>query len=104
DRNVTGVQTCALPIFQVRDINNQIARQLDLKPDQDGVVVTRVNPGSSAQQQGLQKGAVITKVNRQKIKDEAEFNKAIKEAVNEGDAILLKVLMGSNSMYIAFEL
>src|SRR5699024_3495314 len=38
--------------FQVRDINNQIARQLDLKPDQDGVVVTRVNPGSSAQQQG----------------------------------------------------
>src|SRR5699024_390415 len=90
--------------FQVRDINNQIARQLDLKPDQDGVVVTRVNPGSSAQQQGLQKGAVITKVNRQKIKDEAEFNKAIKEAVNEGDAILLKVLMGSNSMYIAFEL
>src|SRR5699024_10933169 len=53
--------------FKVQNLTPDIARQLRLDSGQEGVVVTQVARGSSAQRQGLQQGAVITEVDRQPV-------------------------------------
>src|SRR5699024_10725851 len=91
--------------FKVQNLTPDIARQLRLDSGQEGVVVTQVARGSSAQQQGLQQGAVITEVDRQPIGSVSEFREAIEKAADGDDnVVLLKVLQGSVSQYIAFEL
>ena len=91
--------------FKVRNLTSDIARQLQLQPGQEGVVVTQVARGSSAQQQGLRKGFVITEVDREPVANVSDFKRAVTKAA-EGDdnIVLLKVLRGGNSQYIAFEL
>ena len=91
--------------FKVRNLTNDIARQLQLQPGQEGVVVVQVARGSSAQEQGLQKGFVITEVDREPVANISDFKRAITKAADgDDDVVLLKVLAGDNSQYIAFEL
>lgn len=91
--------------FQVQELTPQIARQLDLDPSQNGVVVTEVTRGSNAQQQGLQRGDVIIEVDRQPIEGVRDFRRAIQEiAQNDDNVVLLRVLRGDSRQYIAFEL
>jgi serine protease Do len=91
--------------FSVRDLTADIARQLQLDPGQDGVVVTEVTRGSAAQRQGLQRGDVITSVDRNPVTSVSEFREAIRNiAENDDNVVLLQVLREGNKQYIAFEL
>lgn len=91
--------------FSVRELTPDIARQLQLDPGQQGVVVTEVTRGSAAQRQGLQRGDVIVEVGRNPVTSVAEFREAISNTADEDDnVILLEILRGGNKQYIAFEL
>ena len=55
--------------------------------DKDGVIVNNVEPGSQADLAGLRKGDKIAEINKQPIKNIADYNKAIKSV--KGDVLVL---------------
>src|SRR5690606_3255216 len=65
--------------LQVGELTNDIADQLGLKRGA-GVVITEVEPGSLAANEGLASGMVIAQVGRQPVSNVEEFNEAVKNA------------------------
>src|SRR5437867_4777282 len=60
DRTVTGVQTCALPIFQ--PVTQGLADSFGL-PQPEGALVSSVEKGGPAEHAGIESGDVILKLN-----------------------------------------
>lgn len=74
--------------FAVQNLSQDLAEQLGYE-DQAGVVVTQVMPGSEAAEKGLERGDLITEVNRQKIENVREFSMALAKASDKGRVLLL---------------
>ena len=83
----------------VQELTPEIARDLGLKRE-TGVVVTRVEPGSSADDAGIQTGDVIQEVNRKPVKDVEDFIQKIDQAKSQ-DNVLLLIQRGQNSLFAA---
>jgi serine protease Do len=91
--------------FGVDELTDRMSQQLELESGQKGIIVTNMNPNSNAAQKGLQRGDVITKVNKQSVNSLSDFEKAINSlADEENPVVLLQVLSRGNNQYIAFEL
>ena len=91
--------------FRAQNLTPDIAQQLGLEPNQNGVVVTAVSRGSNAYRQGLREGDVITSVSRSPVENISEFKEEInKVAESDNNVVLLRVLRGGVNQYIAFEL
>jgi serine protease Do len=88
----------ALEGVSVDNLDAQTARELGLPPNTTGVVVTDVSPSSPYADSGLQRGDVIQEVNRQPVKDLADFEKATRQG---GKEPLLLVNRHGNTMYLA---
>ncbi len=86
--------------LDVRPITPDIARQLNLR-GQDGVVVFSVEDDSPAAEAGLQRGDLIREVNRQRVRNLHDFERATKD-IKEGDRITVLVQRGQQSLYVAF--
>jgi serine protease Do len=63
------------------------------------VVVTSVDPSSEAAQAGLRRGDVIQEVNRQPVKNTAEFERAVRSSKDKRP--LLLVNRNGSTMYLA---
>ncbi len=83
----------------VMDLSREIARQLGLNKDERGVVIVRVETGSSAEEAGIRKGDVIQEVDRKKIEGLNDYTKAI-AGVQSGDPVLLFVNRGGRKFYV----
>lgn len=91
--------------FNVQNLSPRIAEQLNLSPDQNGVVVTGISRRSNAYRQGLREGDVITSVAQEQIEDVEDFKSVMNELVDQkGKAVLLRILRNGNGLFIAFEL
>src|SRR5437660_3295182 len=86
--------------LDVRPLTPEIARQLSLKSS-DGVIVARVDEGSAAGEAGVQRGAVIREINRQKVRSMADYERLTKD-VKEGDRLTVLLQRGQMSLYVAF--
>ncbi len=75
--------------FSVQNLTPQIAQALGLGPDDHGVVVTQVQPGSPAQSAGLQPGDVIEEVDRQPIESMDQYQKVLTARKKEKEMLLL---------------
>jgi serine protease Do len=84
--------------ISVEDLNAQEARQLGLPASTPGVVVTAISPSSPAADSGLQRGDVIQEVNRQAVRNTADFEHAVR---NSKDSTLLLVNRRGNTLYVA---
>ena len=73
----------------IENITPQIAASLKVKPG-EGVVVSKVMPGSSAGEAGLRRGDVILSVNRVRISSTDQFNKQTDKA-DQDKRILLTI-------------
>src|SRR5262245_29367650 len=73
----------------VAGLNSDAARRFQLDRNKKGVVVTEVEPGSSAELAGIQAGDVIEEVNRQSIESVEDFNKAMTDAKDKETLLLL---------------
>ena len=89
----------ALDGVSVRSLNPDNAEQMGVAPGTSGVVVTNVDPSSSAASAGLQKGDVIQEVNHQKVHNSSDFASALKDGKG-GDSLLLINRKG-NKLYLA---
>ena len=85
--------------LRVRPITPEIAKQLNLMKA-EGVVITGVDPGSIAQEAGLQEGDVILEVNRQKIRNEEDYRKAMREVKPDKGALLL-IGRGDSTFFVS---
>ena len=82
----------------VQPVTPDIAKELELK-DPSGVVVSRVDPSSAAAQAGLERGDVITEIDRKPVKTVDDFEKAT--AAARGKSVLFRVQRNGGSIYIA---
>lgn len=80
--------------LKVRTLTPEIAGQLGTAKA-EGVVIEQVEEGSVAQDAGLQKGDVILEVNRQKIRNEADYQAAMQKARPDQGALFLVNRRGS---------
>src|SRR5438067_4865275 len=64
-----------LASIHVADLSPEMARQLDLPSNVQGVVVTSVDPDSGAAE--LQKGDVIEEINQQPVPSSSDYNKVV---------------------------
>lgn len=72
-------------IVEVRDIDSELARDLQLDST-EGVVVVDAQPGSPAAQRGLGRFCVIREVDRRAISDRADWEDAFDD-VDDGDVV-----------------
>jgi serine protease Do len=92
-----GSSSSALSGVSVENLDAQAANELGLSPNTKGVVVTKVDPSSEAAEAGLRRGDVIQEVNRQPVRNTAEFERAIHSS--NGKPLLLVNRNGS-TMYV----
>ena len=86
----------------VQPLTPDIAESLGISSDLKGVVVSGVEPGSSADDAGLRRGDVILEVNREPVKDLASYRKALK-GTSKGKSVLLLVRRGDNTIFLALK-
>ncbi len=85
--------------LSVMDLTKEISRQLGLSRDEKGVVIVRVEPGSSAEDAGLRKGDVIQEIDRKKIERIDQYNKAV-AGIRHGSTVLLFIDRGGKKFYV----
>jgi serine protease Do len=83
----------------VQDLTPQIASQLGLPGDTEGVVVTGVQPGSAAAHAGLSEGDVIAQVNGQAATSVEEFARIVRAGSLE-QGYRLRVLNRGGARYV----
>ena len=75
--------------LQVGTLTPDIAQQLELPATVRGVVVTNVDPNSSAADAQIQRGDVIQEVNRRPVANVQQFRTAVREAGNQPILLLV---------------
>jgi Do/DeqQ family serine protease len=92
--------TSALEGVTVETLTPDIAQQVQVPASTKGVVVDSVaddSPAANAQPP-LQRGDVITQVNRQPVRNEDDYNRLIRQA--KGDSVLLYVNRQGSNIFI----
>jgi serine protease Do len=90
----------ALSGLAATDMTLAVMKQLGIEKDEKGVVVVRIEPDSPADEAGLKKGDIVQEVDRQKISNLNEFNKAAAK-VKPSDTVLLFVNRNGKKFYAA---
>ena len=83
----------------VQNLTPEIAKGLGLKKE-TGVVVTQVEPGSSASDAGIQTGDLIQEVNRKPVKNVEDFVQKVEKAKDQENVLLL-IQRGQNTLFAA---
>ncbi|MFZ0769795.1 MAG: Do family serine endopeptidase [Candidatus Sulfotelmatobacter sp.] len=73
----------------VTDMTPELREQLQASGDVHGAVVEQVQPGSPADNAGLQRGDVIVEVNRHPVQNADDVQKALSAVPKEQDALVL---------------
>jgi S1-C subfamily serine protease len=68
----------------------------------EGVLITSVEPGSAADEAGLEQGDIIVEVDRKPIHDVSEYKKAVM-AAQKGKRILFLVRRGENAVFLTLK-
>jgi S1-C subfamily serine protease len=85
--------------LRVQRITPEAARRLGLSSSK-GVLVVEVQPGSPADQVGIEPADVIREVNQRPVGNVRDFERATRQG-RRGDRILLLVQRGDNAVFFA---
>jgi serine protease Do len=83
--------------LKVQALTPQLAQQLNLPADAQGVVIESVQPGSRAFWAGLQVGDLIIEINRQPVKSLDDWNKLVSELPDDAQVLLTIIPRGGGS-------
>jgi serine protease Do len=89
--------------FQVAPFDENAAERYGLKSSLEGVVVIDIDPASQAARVGLNVGDLIVGVNKQRIRNQAEFAQVLGNA-KKGETVLLRIMRQDRGLYVAFTL
>jgi serine protease Do len=87
--------------LRVQRITPEAARRLGLSSTK-GVMVVEVQPGSPADQVGLEPADVIREVNQRPVNNVKDFERVVQQG-RRGDRILLLVQRGDNAVFFALK-
>jgi serine protease Do len=87
--------------LDVQELTAALAERFNLK-EAKGVLISKVEPGSLAQAEGLREGDLIKEVNRAEILTVEDFTAAISR-IRRGDAVLLRVLRETRAFYVVLK-
>ncbi len=82
------------------DLTPDLRQQLQASDAVHGAVIQQVQPGSPADNAGLQAGDVITEVNRQPVQSASDVQKALSGVAKDGDALVLVWSHGGSSFRV----
>ncbi|MFQ5894060.1 MAG: PDZ domain-containing protein, partial [Nitrospinota bacterium] len=72
----------------IEELTREIAKRYDVKPGV-GVLVAKVEDGSPAERDGLEKGDIILEANRTPITSLKQFERALQQLVTGEDVLVL---------------
>ncbi|MBM3207488.1 MAG: DegQ family serine endoprotease, partial [Chlamydiae bacterium] len=75
--------------IEVDQLSPEVAKQLGYSPSEQGVVITKVKPGSAASMAGLRPGFIIMGIEHKKVSTIAEFNEAMAQVGNKNRVLIL---------------
>jgi len=87
--------------IRVQRITPEAARRLGMISTK-GVLVMEVQPGSPAEQIGVEPADVIREVNQRPVNNVSDFERAVRQG-RRGDRILLLVQRGDNTVFFALK-
>ena len=87
--------------LDVQDLTPGLADKFKLQESR-GVLISKVEPGSLAQSEGLHEGDLIKEVNRIDVGSVGEFSSVISK-VRRGETILLRVVRESRAFYVVLK-
>ncbi|MFQ5787367.1 MAG: DegQ family serine endoprotease [Thermodesulfobacteriota bacterium] len=85
----------------VQEINPQIQRKFGID-DINGVIITNVRSGSTADEAGLMTGDVVLEINKIHIKNIDDYRTAT-DSLNDGQTVLFLVQRAKNTIYVALK-
>lgn len=88
--------------FAVTELTDDLAENLQVNPNLEGVVVENIDQRSEAYANNLRRGDVIIAVNRTPVTSVSEFNGVVAENP-AGEVILLQVIRQNTRFFVAFE-
>ena len=74
----------------LQPLTAEMASRYGLDADDQGLLVTKVDPGSNAADAGIRQGDLIQEVNRQQVRTLAEFNSAVQRSGARPALVLVK--------------
>ena len=84
----------------ISDLTPDVRQQLNLPEDVKGVAVAQVQPGSPAEDAGLQGGDVILEINRKPVSSADQFKNDVKQAPANQDMLLRVWANGGTSFRV----
>jgi serine protease Do len=82
------------------DMTPELRQQVQAPSDIHGAIIERVQPGSAADNAGLQRGDVIVEVNRKPVENAADVQKALSAVPKGQDALVLVWSNGGNTFRV----
>jgi serine protease Do len=89
----------ALSGVTVQNLTPDLIDRLGLEPNATGVVVVMVDSGSVADESGLQRGDVITEINRKPVRNVKEYNAEVNK-LKKGAAVLLLINRKGSALWL----
>ena len=88
--------------LEVTNMTTEVARRLGYEGF-DGVLVSRVEPGSPADRLGLSEGMLVLAVDRQEVKNVEQFKKVMEKA-SLSDGVLLQVRSAGGNRFLVLKI
>ncbi len=87
--------------MEIDNLTPDLSKQLGYTQREEGVVITKIKPGSAAAMAGLRPGFLIQAVNHKKVTSVDEFNEALGQPENK--RILLLVRQGNATRFYSIK-
>lgn len=91
--------TGVLSDLEVHELTEELAARYGIKSSERGVVVTRVKPGSTAEEIGVREGDVVLEVNRKAVTSLKTYER-LRSGLSKDQAVLLLVKRQGRSIYL----
>jgi len=88
--------------LDVRNVTGELAARFGLGANERGVVITKVRPGSQAEESGLKEGDLILEVNRQPTTTRNAYERAVSR-VGKGRAVLLLIKRQGRPFFVTLK-
>ncbi len=89
--------------IEIEPLSGDLRSQLGYSGSEEGLVITKVKPGSPAALAGLRPGFLILSVNQKKVTTVSEFGAALSDPANQSRALIL-VKHGSMTRFYSIKL
>ncbi|MBY0528990.1 MAG: DegQ family serine endoprotease [Rhabdochlamydiaceae bacterium] len=88
--------------MEIDNLTMDLSKQLGYTKGEDGVVITKIKPGSPAALAGIRPGFLIQAINHKKVANLEDFNEAINSLENK-DRVLMLVRQGNMTRFYSIK-